>query len=139
MHSIDPYIQFIQETPNVESSIPFLDTLDSQGPDNTSLTRIYRKPTHIDQSPHWDIHHNLFAIYGVFNTLTHRARTVCYNTQLLHEGDDHAWVLYLGANMPYGPSIDLRPKITTSTAIHRIKAVPETMTPSPITATTKKK
>ena len=47
-NSIDLHIQFTQETPNTEGSIPFLDTLVSQGLDNTLLTEVYRKPTHID-------------------------------------------------------------------------------------------
>ena len=46
---IDPHIQLLQETPNTESSIPFLDMLVSQGPDNTLLTTVYRKATPTDQ------------------------------------------------------------------------------------------
>ena len=34
-------------------------------------------------NPDLDSHHNLSAICSVFNTITHRARTVCANPQLL--------------------------------------------------------
>ena len=44
----------------------FLDTLLSPGPDNTSLTTVYRKPTHTNQYQHWDSHHNVSAKYSVF-------------------------------------------------------------------------
>ena len=75
-HSINPHIQFTQETPDTKGSIPFLDTLVSPGPDNTLLTTVYRNHTHTDQCVHWDTHHKLSASYSVFNTLAHRARAV---------------------------------------------------------------
>ena len=40
INSIDLHIQFTQETPDTEHSIPFLDTLVSQGPDNTLHTTV---------------------------------------------------------------------------------------------------
>ena len=45
INSIDPHIQFIHETADPQSSIPFLDTLFSPGPDNTLLTTFYWKST----------------------------------------------------------------------------------------------
>ena len=76
-------------TPTTDGSIPFLDTLVSPGPDDILLTSVYRKPTHIDQQLQWDSHHSLPAKYNVFNTLTHRARRVYANTQLLHKEGEH--------------------------------------------------
>ena len=73
------------QNPNTDGSIPFLETSVSPVPENTLLTTVYRKPTHTDQYLHWDNHHYLSAKYSEFNTLTHRARTVCVNPQLLHK------------------------------------------------------
>ena len=82
-NSIDPDIQFTQETPNTDGSIPFLDTVVSPGPDNTLHTSVYRKSSHTYQYIHWDSYCILSAKYRVFNSLTHRARTVCASTKLL--------------------------------------------------------
>ena len=84
-NSFDLHIQFTQDAPYTDGSIPFLDTLVSQGPDNILFTIVCRKPAHTDQYLHWDSHHNLSAKYSVFNTLTPKDRTVCTNTQLLHK------------------------------------------------------
>ena len=54
INSIDPHIQFTQETPVTEDSIPFLDSLASPEPDNTLLTTVYRNPTHTDHNLPWD-------------------------------------------------------------------------------------
>ena len=51
---------------------------------------VYRKPTHTDMYLHWDsYHHHLSAKFSVINTLRHRAKTVCSNSQLLKEEEDH--------------------------------------------------
>ena len=47
------------------------------GPDNTLLTTSYRKHTHTDQYLYWYSHHSLSARYSVFNTLIHRAQSLC--------------------------------------------------------------
>ena len=59
------------------------------GPNNTLLTSVYRKPIHTYQCLPWDSCHNLSAKYSIFNTLTHRVRTVCTNAQLLQRGEEH--------------------------------------------------
>ena len=46
---------------------------------------MYRKPTHTDQYLQWDSHHNLSAKFRVINTLSHRAKTVCSNPELLKQ------------------------------------------------------
>ena len=52
-------------------------------------TTVYRKPTHTDVYLQWDSHHNLAAKLIVINTLTRRAKTVCFSSQLLKEEEDH--------------------------------------------------
>ena len=125
--SIDPRMQLTAEVPNTNRAIPFLDTLVTPRPDSTLLTSVYRKPTHKDQYFHWDSHHNLSAKYSVVNTLTHRARPVCTNAQLLWKEDEHVrkallrckysiWALNrLQINNNHKYSIAQAPKKTTST------------------------
>ena len=71
----DPHIQFTVE-PTQQGSLPFLDTLVTIQPDNTLSTSVYRKPTHTDQSLHWDSNHHITAKHSVYNTLAHRTKTV---------------------------------------------------------------
>ena len=66
INSIDPHIQFTNEVPNTDGSIPFLDILVIPGPENTPLTSVYRKLTHTDQYFQWNSHHSLSAEYIVF-------------------------------------------------------------------------
>ena len=49
----------------------------------------YRKPTLTDLHLQWDSHHHLSTKFSVINTLRHRARTVCFNHQLLKGEEDH--------------------------------------------------
>ena len=86
--SIDPCIQFTAEAPTQMDPYPFWIIQVSLGPNNTLLITVYRKPTHrlvpsLGQPPH------LSAKYSVFNTLTHRAMTVCTNQQLLQKEEEH--------------------------------------------------
>ena len=90
-NSIDPHIQFTEETLNTDGSIPFVDTLVSPRPGNALLTTVYGKTTHIDQHLHWDRHHSLSAKFSFFNTLAHRNRTAYVNNQMLHKGH-YTWV-----------------------------------------------
>ena len=60
---------------------PSIETLES--------TTVYRKTTHTNQYLHWDSHHNLFGKYSEVNTITHGARTVCTNPQLLQKEKEH--------------------------------------------------
>ena len=61
INSQDPNIQFTVEEPGTDGSIPFLDTKVTPGPNNTILTKVYRKPTHTDQYLHWDSNHFITA------------------------------------------------------------------------------
>ena len=72
-----------------EGSLPFLDTLVSVGTNGSLVMTVYRNPTHMDQYLHWESHHNVTNKYSIFNTLTHRAWTVCSNQQLLGQEQHH--------------------------------------------------
>ena len=43
----------------------------------------------MDQYLQWDGHHHLSGKYSVISTLTHRAKTVCSNPELLHKEMEH--------------------------------------------------
>ena len=45
--------------------------------------------THTDQYLQWDSHHHLSAKYSVIGTLTHKAKTVCSNPDLLQKEMEH--------------------------------------------------
>ena len=89
INSVDPAIQFTTEEQNEDGSMPFLDILVTPQEDGTLTSKVYRKPTHTDQYLQWDSHHNLACKYSVINTLTHRAKEVCSNSQLLKEELHH--------------------------------------------------
>ena len=89
INSVDPAIQFTTEEQKQDGSMPFLDILVTPQEDGTLTSRVYRKPTHTDQYLQWNSHHNLACKYSVINTLIHRARAVCSNSQLLKEELKH--------------------------------------------------
>ena len=89
VNSLDPHIQFTSEDAKPDGSIPFLDTIVMPQPNGSLKTTVYRKPTHTDMYLHWDSYHHLSAKFSVINTLRHRAKTVCSNSQLLKEEEDH--------------------------------------------------
>ena len=88
---MDPHIQFTTEETRADRSIPFLDTLLMPQPDSCLITTVYKRPTHTDLYLKWDSPHNLAARFSVIviNTLTHRAKTICSNPQLLKEEEDY--------------------------------------------------
>ena len=59
-----------------------------QKPDRTISNTVYRNTTHTNQYLHWGSHYKHIAIYSVFNTHSHRTRTVCSNPQLLQKEED---------------------------------------------------
>ena len=89
INSVDPAIQFTTEESKQDGSMPFLDTLGTPQEDGTLTTRVYRKLTHTDLYLQWDSHHNLACKYSVINTLTHRAKAVCFSSELLEEELKH--------------------------------------------------
>ena len=89
INSVDPAIQFTVETNKEDGAIPFLDIIVKPEADGTLSITVYRKPTHIDQYLQWDSHHHLSAMFSVICTLSHRAKTVCSNPELLHKEKTH--------------------------------------------------
>ena len=89
INSVDPSIQFTTEEQKEDGSIPFLYILVTPQEDGTLTSKVYSKPAHTDQYLQWDSHHNLACKYSVINTLTHRAKAVCSNCQLLKEELHH--------------------------------------------------
>ena len=71
------------------AAIPFLDTLVTPLADNDLSITVYCKPTHTYQYLQWDSHHSLSAKYSVIGTLTHRAKTVCTDPELLQRELQH--------------------------------------------------
>ena len=89
INSIDPAIKFTVEGTQGNGAIPFLDTLVTSLADNSLSFTVYHKPTHTDQYLQWDSHHSLSAKYSVIGTLTHRAKVVCTDPDLLQSEINH--------------------------------------------------
>ena len=85
INSVDPAIQFTVENNKEDGTIPVLDTIVKPEADGNLSITVYRKPTHMDQYLQWDTYHHLSEKFSVINTLTHRAKTVCRNPELLHK------------------------------------------------------
>ena len=90
INSLDPHIQFTSEDAKPEWSIQFLDTIVMPQSDGSLKTTVYRKPTYTDMYLYWDSYHHLSAKFSFINTLRHRAKTVCSNSQLLQQEVDHS-------------------------------------------------
>ena len=69
---LDPYIHYTTTDPKEECSIPFLDTLFSQGPNTTLTITVCRNTTHMDQYLQWGSNYFLEAKHSIYNFLTHR-------------------------------------------------------------------
>ena len=70
-------------------AIPFFDTLITPLADNSLSFQVYWKPTHTDQYLQWDCHHSLSSKCSVIGTLTHGAKVVCTNSELLQGELNH--------------------------------------------------
>ena len=89
LNSVDENIQFTAEEPGPEGSLPFLDILITPDDEGRLNTTVYRKATNTDQYLHWDSLHPISSKYSVVGTLHHRTRTVCSNTKLLQQEEEH--------------------------------------------------
>ena len=85
INSVDPAIKFTVKGTKDNGAIPFLDTLVKPLADKSLSISVYHKPTHTDQYLKWESHHSLSSKYSVIGTLTHRAKTVCTNSELLQK------------------------------------------------------
>ena len=100
LNSVDSNIQFTTEEPRPDGSLPFLDILVTPDKDDRLNTTAYRKPTHTDQYLHWDSHHAISVKYSVVGTLHHRAKTICFNNQLLQQEEEHLQEALMNCNYP---------------------------------------
>ena len=89
INQVDISIMFTMEEAAPDGSIPFLDLLITPKADGTLTTKVYRKPTHMDQYLQWDSNHDLASKYSVINTLTHRARTLCSTPEFINKELEH--------------------------------------------------
>ena len=105
INNIDPTIKFTVEGTQENWAIPFLDTLITPQADNFLSITVYHKPTHTNQCLQWDNHHSLSAKYRVIDTLTHRAKTVCTEPDLLQRELQHLRNTLVKCKYPTGPSI----------------------------------
>ena len=83
INNIDPAIKFTVEDTQGNGVKPFLDTVVTPLADNSLSITVYHKPTHTDQYLQWDSHHSLSAKCSVIGTLTHKAKTICTDPELL--------------------------------------------------------
>ena len=100
LNSVDSNIQFTTEEPRPDGSLPFLDISITPDKDGRLDTTVYRKPTHTDQYLHWDSHHTISSKYFVVGTLHHRAKTICSNSQLLQQEEEHLSEALMNCNYP---------------------------------------
>ena len=89
INNIDPAIKFTVEGTQGNGAIPCLDTLVTPLADNSLSFKVYQKPTHTDQYLQWDNHHRLLAKYSFIGTLTHRAKVVCTDPDILQSEINH--------------------------------------------------
>ena len=103
INSTDPAIMFTVEGTQGNGAIPFLDTLVTPLADISLSITVYHKPTCMDQYLQWDSHHSLSAKYSVIGTLTHRAKTICTDPELIQKETVHLWKALGRCNYPPGP------------------------------------
>ena len=98
--SQDPNILFMLEEPAADSSVPFLHTMVTPGPNNTIHTNVYRKPTHTDHYLHWGSNHFITAKNSVYNTLAHKAKVVFSIPEDLTKELDHLKKALMACRFP---------------------------------------
>ena len=69
-------------------------------PDGSFSTTLYRKQSHIDLYLQCDSHHTIAANYSRVNTLNHRGKAACSNSQLLEKEEDHLQMVLLENKYP---------------------------------------
>ena len=124
LNSMDKNIQFTAEETGPEGALPFLDILIKPDQEGRLNTTVYRKPAHMDQYLHWDSLHPVSSKYSVVGTLHHRARTICFNKQLLKEEEEHLTMALKNCNYPMWALN--RIKIKMNKSAHNNKNKPRT-------------
>ena len=109
------HIQFTTEKTRPDGSMPFLDIVVPSEANRSLSTTKYRKQIPTDQYLHWDSYQNLYARYSVFITFTHRARTLCFDQQLLQNEMEHMGAMQR-CTYPNWALNRLKLKTTTNTA-----------------------
>ena len=89
INNIDSAIKFTVEDTRPDGSVPFLDTLVIPEHNGTCSTRVYRRPSHMDQYLQWDNHHYIGAKYYIINTLNHRSKIVPSTAEYLRTEVEH--------------------------------------------------
>ena len=115
INSIDHNIQFTSDESREDGSMPFLDMLIIPQEDGRFNTTIYRKATHTDMYLQWDSQHPISSKYSVVGTLHHRARTVCSNTNLLQQEEDHLQKVLTTCKYPNWALNRIKMKIRSTT------------------------
>ena len=69
----------------------------------------------MDQYLQWDSHHHLSTKYSVISTLTHRAKTVCSNSELLQKEMEHLRKAVTNCNYPKWALDKVEKRLTRST------------------------
>ena len=100
---IDAAIKFAVEGTQGNGAIPVFDTLVIPLADNSLSITVYCKATHMDQCSQCDSHHSLSAKYSIIGTLTHRAKTICTDPELLLRELVHLRKALGKCNYPHGP------------------------------------
>ena len=99
LNSIDPYIKFTVEQPNVEGAIPFLDTLPQPRGEEISVS-IYRKPTHMDRYLDFNPSHPILAKRAVVRALMDQGENVCSDPDILAKEVEHLGKVLCYNNYP---------------------------------------
>ena len=100
INNIDPAIKSTVEGTQGNGAIPFLDTLVTPLADRSLSIKVYCKPTHTNQYLQWDSHHSPSAKYSVIDTLTHRAKVVFTDPELLQDELNHLRRALVMCNYP---------------------------------------
>ena len=116
INSVDLAIQFTVENDKEDGAIPFLDTIVKPETDGKLSITIYRKPMHTDQYLQWDSHHHLSTKYSVISTLTHKAKTVYSNPDLLQKEMQHLRKALTNCNYPKLALDKVEKRLTRSTS-----------------------
>ena len=99
LNSIDPHIKFTIGQTNMEGAIPFLDTLPQPRGEQISVS-VYRKPSHMNRSMHFNSSHPILAKRAVVWALMDQAENVCSDPVILAKEVEHLGKVFCYNNYP---------------------------------------